>query len=538
VEPGHDFSLITTYLRVLRRRWWVVVLCTAIATAAAIAFSLREQKLYHASADVLINRENLANVLTGTADTSQPADDQRLMQTQADLAGVEDVARRTLQAAQLRDRTPEQFLARASAKPKGDTDLLRLSVTDPDPGLATRLATIYARQFAAYRSALDTEKIVRARQEAQAKLAELGERTAANATFYDALQENEQQLATLQTLQTARVTPVQPATGAAQVQPRVVRDAVLGFFAGLVVGIGVAFLLEALDTRVRTAAEIERRLGLPLLGRLPAPPRKLRKGGQLAIHQSPTGGQAEAFRMLRTNLEFVMLDRDIRSILVTSAVENEGKSATAANLAVALASSGRRVILAELDMRRPSLRRLFDLDGVPGLTQVALGRVAVEQALIPISIAPNHSVRTQDPFSGNGGLNPAGGLRVMVSGPVPPDPGEFIAGDRLGTLLTELTDHCDLLIVDAPPLLRVGDAMKLSSRLDGILVVTRLNVVRRGMLAEMHRLLQTVPAAKLGFVVTDAAREAREGYGYGSLYAYQGYSERGASEGRESPIRH
>jgi hypothetical protein len=80
--------------------------------------------------------------------------------------------------------------------------------------------------------------------------------------------------------------------------------------------------------------------------------------------------------------------------------------------------------------------------------------------------------------------------------------------------------------------------MKLSSRLDGILVVTRLNVVRRGMLAEMHRLLQTVPAAKLGFVVTDAAREAREGYGYGSLYAYQGYSERGASEGRESPIRH
>src|SRR5205814_1509032 len=135
---------------------------------------------------------------------------------------------------------------------------------------------------------------------------------------------------------------------------------------------------EALDTRVRSAEEVVERLELPLLARLPEPPRKLRADNRLAMLAEPTGVQAEAFRMLRTNLEFSALGKEIRTIMVTSSVEQEGKSTTVANLAIALARAGQRVVLVDLDLRRPFIDRFFDLDDHAGLTQVAIGHATLE----------------------------------------------------------------------------------------------------------------------------------------------------------------
>src|SRR5262249_8910325 len=160
------------------------------------------------------------------------------------------------------------------------------------------------------------------------------------------------------------------------VQPRPVRNGIIGFALGALLGIAFAFLREALDTRVRSASEVAARLGVPLLGRVPAPPRAIRTSDKLVIVEEPAGSRSEPFRVLRTNLQFVDIDRGSRVIMVTSALSGEGKSTTAANLAVALAQAGKHVVLVDLDLRRPFIDRFFSLTGQPGLTSVALGTVS------------------------------------------------------------------------------------------------------------------------------------------------------------------
>jgi capsular exopolysaccharide synthesis family protein len=263
-------------------------------------------------------------------------------------------------------------------------------------------------------------------------------------------------------------------------------------------------LFEALDTRIRSAGEVAERLGLTLLARLPAPMRKLQRRDQLVMIAEPRDPRAESFRMLGTNLEFATLGSDVRSILVTSAVEAEGKSTTAANLAVTLARAGKRVALVDLDLRRPYLHRFFDLGGQSrGVTNVALGDASLDEALVEVDLD-----------------DALGELFVLPTGPLPPDPGEFVGTYQLREILVRLREDFDTLVIDSPPLLRVGDAMRLSASVDGVLVITQLNLVRRRTLAELKHLLDAIPARKLGFVVTgsrgdDVAYGYAYGYGYG-----------------------
>jgi non-specific protein-tyrosine kinase len=299
---------------------------------------------------------------------------------------------------------------------------------------------------------------------------------------------------------------------------------------GLALGIALAFARETLDTRVRSAEEIAERLGLPLLARIPAPSRELRTQNRLAMLAEPNGSASEAFRVLRTNFEFAAVDRRVRTVIVTSAVEQEGKTTTAANFAVALARSDRQVALVDLDLRRPSIDKFFDLRACPGLTHVVLRRAALEDALFPVPLTmPSLGANGNGGgWNGVAGQNGDGKLYVLGSGPIPPDPGEFVGTESLSGLLDELRERVDITVIDAPPLLHVGDALALSARADGLILVTKLETVRRQMLGEVRRLLEPMPTLKLGFVVTGAQLE--DGYGYG--YGY--YSSRRSAQVEES----
>jgi Mrp family chromosome partitioning ATPase/capsular polysaccharide biosynthesis protein len=503
----------------------MIVQAIVLVPLAAVLFSLQQTPMYQAGADVLLSRQNLASALTGMQDPSAYTQSDRLAQTQADLARTAPVAQRVLDVVGVDDKTPQDFLAESSVTAKQNADILEFKVTDPDRALVVRLAQAYAEQYRIYRQELDTKALQDARAEVQERIAALGDERGA---LYASLVEREQQLRTYEALQTSNAFVISSPTTADQVAPRPVRNAVLGLMLGIFLGVGLAFLREALDTRVRTAQEIGERLGLPLLARIPEPAKNLRAENKLVMLSEPGGVNAEAFRMLRTNLDFAALGHDVKSILVTSAVEREGKSTTIANLAVALARAGQKVILVDLDLRRPYVHKFFDLRGRPGVTQVAIGRATLNEALVRIPIAavePSRRLRGRYEPSAEG--RPQGRLAVLGAGPIPPDPGEFVASHALTEVLEELADIADILLVDAPPLLHVGDAMVLSAKVDALILAARIETVRRPMLAEVRRLLDTIPAFKLGFVATGAEAEEAYGYGYGYGYGPRPYAAAG-----------
>jgi polysaccharide biosynthesis transport protein len=534
-----DAVTLQDYLQVVRRRKWMVVQAALLLTLAAVAYSLHQQKRYEASADVLLSAENLSTTVPGTSLNGLSQDPERTTQTQAHVARVPEVVQGALDQVSGTGLTVADFLANSSVSTSPTSDILTFAVTNPDPALAKQLANAYAQSYSTYRQNLYTDSIERAIADVDQRLqrldrtgaslksgrgAGLGALTAYGAV-YSSLVDRQETLQSMQALQPSVASVLRQADGAALTQPKTVRNGALGLVVGLVLGLGLAFLREALETRVRTTEEVSARLGgLPLLGRLPRPPKGLQRSEKLVMLEDPASAQAEAFRLLRANLDFMTLDRDARTIMITSALEQEGKSTTVANLAVAFARAGKRVVLVDLDLRQPVLARFFGLEG-PGLTQVALGQVPLEEALTRIVItdppSPKRRLALRRGADRNGNVTREllGQLEVLPSGPIPPDPGEFVSSPPLGKILGALRERAEVVLVDAPGALDVGDVVALASRVDGIVVVARSKVLRRRTLAELDRLLTMVRAPALGFVATGEGED--ESYAAGvSTHGY------------------
>jgi Mrp family chromosome partitioning ATPase/capsular polysaccharide biosynthesis protein len=518
-----DAPTVRDYARVLWRRRWIVLVVALLAPAAAIAMAERQAPVYQASSDVLLQNSDLASSLTGVA-SGAPGVSQNpawLDQTQADLASVPAVAQRAIDLAGAKGITAAELLKKSSITPSSNSDILNFSVSNGNPRLARALATSYAQAYVGYRRHVDTAGIARALAQAKARLARLRSAGDTQSSLYQSVASKVQTLQTLSALQTSNAYVVRTPSRAAKVSPRPTRDGALALALGLILGIGLAFLRETLDTRIRSSDEIGQTLRLPLLGRLPAPPKRLASKWQLATVAEPAGPSAESFRLLRTNLDFANLQRKARTILVTSALEGEGKTTTAANLAVTLARAGRSVVLVDLDLRRPTVQRFFGIDGAPGLTNVVLGELPLDEALRPDIAHAAGVINRNRNGNGNGSQGPLaeGRLEILPAGSLPPDPGEFVEEPAVSRLLAELRERAEYVIVDSPPLLALGDARSLSGRVDGVLLVTRLTMLRRPLLRELARVLDSIPAAKLGFVLGDAHAEERYGYGV----QYYGY---------------
>lgn len=505
-------STAREYLAVLRRRRWIVILCALLVPFAAVALSLREETLYEASADVLLTRQDVNSSLTGIEDPTQGSDPERYASTQASVAAVPEVAGRVLKSTGT-PGDPHDLLENTSVSPKNNADLLEFAVTDPDPARASALTTAYAREFTDYRRELDSLSLDRSRRQVEARLARLRARGEIETGLYDELEDKNDEIRGLQSLQNASAVLVRPAGDARKVQPKPVRNGLIGLVLGLALGIGLAFLRDALDTRLRSAEDVGEDLGLPLLARVARPPRALRQEDRLVMFAEPHGPHAEAFRVLRTNLDFVNLERGARVIMVTSAVEAEGKSTTAANLAIALARAGRRVMLVDLDLRRPYLQNFFAVEPTPGLTDVALGHADLDEAISHVALTPGGEHDGGHETNGHSGVD--GVLQVLPSGPLPPNAGDFVNSRALVNILSDLRDRADIVLIDSPPLLSVGDALALSAHVDGLILVTRLGVIRKRTLQDLEAALEASPGAKLGFVLCGADEEDRpEDAGY------------------------
>ncbi|MBA2506074.1 MAG: polysaccharide biosynthesis tyrosine autokinase [Thermoleophilaceae bacterium] len=507
---GSQSPAIAALVGVVRRGWLIVPATVFVVVGVATALSVSQQALYQASTPVFLDTQGIGNT---TASVQQSyREPGRVLATQADVAQIAPVRAEAIKAAGTGEGT-----AGLEAAAGTDADVLTFSGTADTPALAEKLSNSYAQAYRRYRAAQDTNALVRARKQAEAQLAEFRNDSKIRRTaLFASLTETVQSLRTREFAQAGN-TALGSTTAASQTQPKLVRNIVLGAILGIAFGLMLAVLKDALNTRVRTAADVEDSLGLPLIGRLPAPPKGLRDRMNLGMLAAPDASATEAYRILATNLEFANLDKGAHSILITSAIRAEGKSTTLANLAVVFARAGRRVVIVDLDLRRPALHRYFNIEEpAPGLTQVALGRGRLEDALVDI-----HTESMQPRLGGSNGGS-SGRLEVLPSGPLPPNPSEFARSAALAEILHRLKDRADLVLIDAPPLLVVSDGMALVPRVDAVLVVAKLGAVRRPALVELRRVLEAAPISKLGFIVTDAAADrtfgSDYGYGYGSGY--------------------
>jgi tyrosine-protein kinase len=493
------------YIAILRRRIWVVLPAIVLVGGLAYGHSTSQHKVYRASAEILLSRQSISSIVTGVQNQDALADPVRFAQTQAELAQSPEVAQQAVTRAAVAGQTASGLLQNSRVTPSVNADLLRFTVDGSDPAIAARLAQAYAEAFTAFRISLNTKQLANAYDELQVRIEQLRNAGQEGTPLYRQLVGNAQQLRTLELLQTPDVV-VKPATSAHRIAPRPVRAGLLGVGLGLLLGLALAFLWEALDKRVRKEAEIEAALGLPVLARVP--PHGPGMEGGLWMIQDSENPHADAVRRLRTNLEFANLDSKARMIMITSAVQEEGKSTTAADLAVAFAQAGRDVVLVDLDLRRPVLADMFKLGRGPGLTDVVIGRTGLDQALVTIPMQASGSVSQSR--SGDS----VGSLRVLPAGTLPASPGQFIGTEALARTLEQLRKEDALILVDTPPLLAVGDAATLAAQMDGIVVITRLDRMSRGVLARLGHELESSGGAKLGIVMTGMNIRPTYEYGY------------------------
>jgi Mrp family chromosome partitioning ATPase/capsular polysaccharide biosynthesis protein len=504
----------------------VIIIAAVLLPLVAVAVSLSEKPMYQASSQILVSRTNLADILTNTPNpTSAEFDFNRIIQTEAQLAATPAVARAVIRHAGLNE-TPKQFAAQSSVVTNPNSNIMTLSVTAGNRDQATRLASDYATEFVSYSQQQNLGTLHAASANLKSQLRQLSPGSGA----YNEDQSELQRIQNLESLGNSTVSVVQTASNAVQTQPKTATNLILGLILGLVVGVSLAFIFDRLDTHVRSSDEIQRRLDMPLLGRLPAPPWEIADDDRIVMLAEPAGRDSENFRVLRTNMMFADVDHRARSMMVTSAVAGEGKSTTVSNLAVALARGGQRVILADVDLRQPTLERYFDLPRSPGITSVLLGEATLDQALVEIPLDEGRSPLThygsQNGAAKEAGLRQTGSLQIIPTGELPPNAGELVASGALRDLLGALRERSDLLLLDTPPLLQVSDAMALTTDVDAIILVSRLGVVRRRMLEELTRILAAAPASTLGVVITDATAEPGGTYGY--YYSY-GEPSRGSS---------
>jgi polysaccharide biosynthesis transport protein len=291
--------------------------------------------------------------------------------------------------------------------------------------------------------------------------------------------------------------------GSTPVRPNVGQNLLLAIVFGLLGGVALAFAAEYLDTSITSQQQIEERLGLTFLGIIPSIEKNSDGTPQdLVVHARPQSVAAECLRAIRTNLLFMSPDKPLRTILVTSSGPQEGKTTTAVTLAEVMADSGNRVLLLDADMRRPRLHRVFDVTNAEGLSSLILGEGSLD-SIVKSTLVPN--------------------LFVLPCGPIPPNPAELLHTEAFGTLLADLAKRFDRVIIDSPPVSVVSDAVVMSTRVDGTLMVLKAGLTSREVARQAVRSLRDVKARVFGAVLNDLDLEDQK-YGQFRHYHYYQYS--------------
>lgn len=500
------------YLAVLRRRKWSILVVTMLILTFSLVFSFRQTPLYEGDARMLVR-----GVPTDSSGFVPPPN----LETEAEIVTSEPVALRVIEKLDLA-LDPTALIDNAEVEQVAEmSHVLRLSYSSADPTMARDVPNALAEEYIAYKreQALEVlevgvEAIENQIESVQQRLADVTEEIDERGNRGDALattleSERSTLLARLGILQQrlddyqgrrptnlAGGEIIEPATlPASPTSPDHIRNGILGLLLGLGLGVAAAFLRERLDDRLRGREDLERALQVPVLATVPKFSASSKKAREIVTISQPRSSSSEAYRSLRTNLQFLSVQQELRSVLVTSASAGEGKTSTTINLAVAFAQAGKRVVLVSADLRRPTLESYFGLPNDEGLTTWLMAADRELWGLI------------RDPGIDN--------LRVISSGPIPPNPAELLASPRLTTFVELLEGNADLVLIDSPPVLAVADAAILSAHVDGTLLIVDAHSTSRSAASRAARELEQVGAPLLGTVFNSLDSS--------STYYYQDY---------------
>jgi len=442
------------YVRILRLRLWMIIVFPIVAALAAAMVSLALPAVYDAQVVLLVRP---AQPLASTDPSVAALTSDQISRTYATLM-TERPLLETVSADLGLNIKPVDLAKKIKVTPEPNTTILDVNVQDTDPTLARDLANRLVADFI-----VQVKQIQQ--QEAQTPNARSGDNLV---------------------VVSPAILPDRP------VSPNVPLNVSIAFAAGLLLALGLAFLLGYLDQSIKSDEELTESLGLTSIGHIGfAPALKGTRTELVALDgRSPA---SEAYKVLRTSLMFSTIDQDLNTIVVTSPGPEEGKSRTAANLAIVLAEAGHKTLLVDADFRRPSLHKIFGRDRNVGLSNLILEDVPENQVITEVKMAPN--------------------LRLLTSGPIPPNPSELLGSGRVRELMARLRKAFTYVILDTPPVNAVTDAAILATAANGTILVIEQGVTTLAALRHAKQLLDRVGAHTVG-VVINKARASPGSYPY------------------------
>jgi non-specific protein-tyrosine kinase len=521
-------------LIILRVWLWLLVASVLLAASTAFLVSGAMPKIYDAQNTLLVGQ----SLTAANPNSDQLLAAQRLSQTYAAVVTTRPLAQRVIVQLGLA-MTADDLLKKVRADVPANSALIYITASDTDPVRATNIANAFADELIAESPAIqgqqaDLQKAIQANLDStQAEItqtqSQIDQLTAI--TFRTASQDQE-----LQTLETNLVslratyaallpnlgsnssnliTVVEPAvapTGPSS--PKTLLNVLLAALLGLLAAMGIAFLVEYLDDSITSSDEVQEVTGLPTLGVVPVMKGDPKRSEiyRLETLLNPRSPVAETYRALRTNIEFASVDAPLRTMLVTSALPQEGKTTTAGNLAIVFAQGGSRVLLVDADLRKPGVHNLFALPNQYGLTTLFR-----DEAVTVKEVAKETEVD---------------GLKVVTSGPLPPNPAELLSSKRWLTILERLKAEADLVIIDSPPLQAVTDAALLAAVVDGTILVIHAKRTRRGAVRQAHEALGRSGGNILGVTMNRLKKHEYDQYYYSYYSAYYGSDGDGSSGGK------
>lgn len=522
----------TRILQFARKWLWLLLAFALIPPAAAAFFTAKLPRVYEASTSILVRPAQ-----PGSGGVGAYGSDQFGTRTIAQLMTRRSVLERVIKELDLPVSVP-QLKQQIALVPEADSPIIGVKVHDGDPQvaaqIANQLAPAYlaqadADQAAQYGPSLlnlqarinEVDKQIKQTQaqitelskprltpEQQAALSSLQTRLAADSAAYSTLVRNYEELRAAQAGRVGTLTQLEPAVPPTRpIGPRVLRDALAALILGLFVGVGLALLVEYLDSTLKSEDDVRSALGLPTLGVLSYTPTRGPASNELVAVTAALSPLVEAYRGIRTSLLFTGVDEPVRTLVVTSSLPGEGKTRTAANLAVVMAQAGRRVILVDADLRRPKLPDIFRRIDTQGMTNMLIEEGNPSDFILPTEV-PN--------------------LRLLCAGPRPLNPSEIVGSQRMQRLISYLRDISDLVIFDTPPLNAVTDPAVLAARVDGVVLVVHAGHSTTAAVKQGVEALNKVGARVLG-VVLNKLKDRRG-------VQYYEYYQRSAERDTNAPV--